>query len=301
MNKVTIIGSINSDTTLRMKYLPKPGETLHTTELFTSGGGKGANQAIAARRNGAQTAFIGAVGKDDTGKRMITLLEKETIDISGIEVIDNQSTGSAYILLDSFGENSIIIHSGANNHITNAQVKAYQDLIEASDFIIAQFESTLDSTIQAFKLAKQNGVKTILNPAPAFEQIPPELLAHTDLIIPNESEVEILTGIKISSEQSMKEAADYLHNLGIESVVITLGNKGAFYDVKGKSGIIPALKVKAVDTTAAGDTFIGAMVSVLQKDFSNLEEAIKYGTRAAALTVQRFGAQPSIPYGSELL
>ncbi|MEI5991682.1 ribokinase [Enterococcus crotali] len=300
MNKVTIIGSINSDTTLRMKYLPKPGETLHTTELFTSGGGKGANQAIAAKRSGAQTAFIGAVGGDDTGKRMLTLLEKESIDISGIEVIDNQSTGSAYILLDSFGENSIIIHSGANNSITNAQVNDYQHLIEASDFIIAQFESTLDSTIQAFKLAKQTGVKTILNPAPAFEHIPSELLAHTDLIVPNESEVEILTGIKITSEQSMKDAASSFHDLGIESVVITLGSKGAFYDVKGKNGIIPALQVKAVDTTAAGDTFIGAMASVLQKDFSNLEEAIKYGTRAAALTVQRFGAQPSIPYSNEL-
>lgn len=300
MNKVTIIGSINSDTTLRMKYLPTPGETIHTTELFTSGGGKGANQAIAARRSGAKTAFIGAVGADDIGKRMIALLEKELIDISGIAVIDNQSTGSAYVLLDSFGENSIIIHSGANNNITNTQVEKHKQLIETSDFIIAQFESTLDSTIKAFELAKQNDVITILNPAPAFENVPEKLLTYTDLIVPNESEAEILTGIKITSEQSMLDAAAHLHNLGIESVVITLGSEGVFYDAKGTSGVIPALKVNAVDTTAAGDTFIGAMASVLKKDFSNLDEAIRYGTRAAAITVQRFGAQPSIPYGEEL-
>ncbi|GGC78073.1 ribokinase [Enterococcus wangshanyuanii] len=300
MNEVTVIGSINADTTLKMNYLPKHGETIHANELFTSGGGKGANQAIAAKRSGAKTNFIGAVGTDDTGKRMLDLLNKEMIDISGIKSLDDQTTGSAYVLLDSFGENSIIIHSGANNQITPEQVEENRNKIEASEFIIAQFESPIDSTIRAFELARAAGAKTILNPAPAIEQIPTELLENIDMIIPNESEVEILTGIKITSEQSMIHAASSLHGLGIETVVITLGSAGAFYDRAGERGIIPAYPVKAVDTTAAGDTFIGAMAAILKTDFSNLEEAIRYGAKAASLTVQRYGAQPAIPYRSEL-
>lgn len=139
-------------------------------------------------------------------------------------------------------------------------------------------------------------MKTILNPAPALEDVPEELLRVTDMIIPNETETEILTGIQVSDESSLKAAAEHLHQLGIEAVIITIGSKGAFYDVQGRSGIVPAFKVNAVDTTAAGDTFIGAMSSVLEKDFSNLEEAIKYGNKASSVTVQRFGAQPSIPY-----
>ena len=143
-------------------------------------------------------------------------------------------------------------------------------------------------------------MKTILNPAPALENVPEELLKVTDMIIPNETETEILTGIKVTDEASLKAAADHLHQLGIEAVIITIGSKGAFYDVQGRSGIVPAFKVNAVDTTAAGDTFIGAMSSILAKDFSNLEQAIEYGNKASSLTVQRFGAQPSIPYKNEL-
>ena len=300
MNTVTVIGSINSDTTLKMNHLPKHGETIHASELFTSGGGKGANQAIAAKRSGAKTAFIGAVGADDIGKKMLDILSKEAIDTSGITILDNQTTGSAYVLLDSFGENSIIIHSGANNQITPEQVEKHEKKIKESSFIIAQFESTIESTIRAFELARAAGTKTILNPAPAIKQIPAQLLENTDMIVPNESEVEILTGIKITSEQSMIHAASSLHGLGIETVVITLGSAGAFYDSAGKHGIIPTFPVKAVDTTAAGDTFIGAMATVLKTDFSNLEEAIRYGAKAASYTVQRYGAQPAIPYREEL-
>lgn len=301
MNTVTVIGSINLDRTIRVKHMPKPGETIHTRETFSAGGGKGANQAVAARRSEADTYFIGAVGTDEAGKTMSELLSQEEIDLTGVATLENQATGQAYIIVDDQGENSIMIHAGANNAFTPEQVRKSQAIIEKSDFIIAQFESAIESTIEAFKIAKKAGVKTILNPAPALENVPEELLKVTDMIIPNETETEILTGVTISDEVSLQEAASKLHALGIEVVIITIGSKGAFYALKdGKNGIVKAFKVNAVDTTAAGDTFIGAMSSLLAKDFSNLEEAIRYGNKASSLTVQRFGAQPSIPYKNEL-
>ncbi|OQO70570.1 ribokinase [Enterococcus villorum] len=301
MNTVTVIGSINLDRTIRVKHMPKPGETIHTKETFSAGGGKGANQAVAARRSGAKTYFIGAIGTDEAGKTMAELLEQEEIDLTGVTTLENQATGQAYIIVDDEGENSIMIHAGANNAFTSEQVKQNTAIIEKSDFIIAQFESAIESTVFAFTMAKEAGVKTILNPAPALESVPEELLKVTDMIIPNETETEILTGITITDENSLKQAADQFHQLGIEVVIITIGSKGVFYAKKnGETGIVPAFKVNAVDTTAAGDTFIGAMSSMLAKDFSNLEAAIQYGNKASSLTVQRFGAQPSIPYKEEL-
>ncbi|OQO53268.1 ribokinase [Enterococcus hirae] len=301
MNTVTVIGSINLDRTIRVKHMPKPGETIHTKETFSAGGGKGVNQAVAARRSEATTHFIGAIGTDEAGKTMAELLEQEEINLQGVATLENQATGQAYIIVDDAGENSIMIHAGANNAFTPEQVRQNKAIIEKSDFIIAQFESAVESTIEAFNLAKEVGVKTILNPAPALENVPEELLKVTDMIIPNETETEILTGISITDEESLKQAAAHLHQLGIEVVIITIGSKGAFYSIKNsKNGIVPAFKVNAVDTTAAGDTFIGAMSSMLATDFSNLEEAITYGNKASSLTVQRFGAQPSIPYKQEL-
>lgn len=300
MKTITIIGSINLDRTIRVKKMPKPGETMHTKEIFSAGGGKGANQAVAARRSGAKTNFIGAVGNDEAGQMMTDLLNQEEIDLSAVATLDNQATGQAYIIVDDQGENSIMIHAGANNVFTPEHVNQNAAIIQESDFLITQFESAMDSIIAAFNIARKAGVKTILNPAPALEEVPKELLEVTDMIIPNETETEILTGITITDEASMKQAAEHLHQLGIEAVIITIGSKGAFYDVDGRSGIVPAFKVKAVDTTAAGDTFIGALSSILENDFSKLEEAIKYGNKASSLTVQRFGAQPSIPYKNEL-
>lgn len=300
MNKVTVIGSINLDRTIRVKEMAKPGETIHASEVFSAGGGKGANQAVAAKRSGAKTAFIGAVGNDDAGKTMRELLGYEEIKLDGIAELDKVATGQAYIVVDEKGENSIMIHAGANGKITPEHVVEHADLIKESDFVIAQFESDLASTIKAFEVAYQAGVKTILNPAPAMRTVPEELLKTTDVIAPNETETEILTGIKVVDEESMRKAAAKLHALGIKVVLITIGSKGSFYSMDGQSGIVPAFKVKAVDTTAAGDTFIGALSTVLKPDFSNLVEAITYGNKASSLTVQRFGAQPSIPYKHEL-
>lgn len=301
MNKVTVIGSINLDRTIRVARMAKPGETLHTKEIFTAGGGKGANQAIAAQRLGADTSFIGAVGEDrEVSQTMLELLHEDGINCQGIATLSNHKTGQAFVIVDDESENLIYVHGGANMAFKPEHVDQNRGLITQSDFVVAQFETPIDCTTEAFKIARQNGVVTILNPAPAIDQIPEELLKVTDMIVPNETETEVITGIKITDQASMINAAEKFHALGIKAVLITLGSQGTFYSYAGKIAIIPALKVNAVDTTAAGDTFIGALSSVLNKDFSNLEDAIKFSNKASSITVQRFGAQPSIPYLKEM-
>ena len=225
MNTVTVIGSINLDRTIRVENMPKPGETIHTKEIFSAGGGKGANQAVAAQRSGANTHFIGAVGDDAAGKTMLDLLTQEKINLAGITKMTNQSTGQAYVTVDDAGENQIMIHGGANMAFTPADVEAHRDIIETSDFVVAQFESAVDSTVEAFKIAQAAGVRTILNPAPAMEKVPAELLAVTDMIVPNETETETLTGIAITDEASMLKASAALHALGISAVIITIGDR----------------------------------------------------------------------------
>lgn len=300
MNTITVIGSINLDTTLQMPVAPKAGETLHSIGHFNAGGGKGANQAVAAKRAGAETHFIGAVGDDSTSQYVLNLLKADRIHTEAIETVPNVVTGQAFIIVEDNGENRIILSSGANNHISLENVDNHEDTIKKSQFIIAQLESNIDATIEAFKIAKKHNVKTILNPAPALSKLPKELLMLTDIIVPNETETEIITGILPTDDKTFDEASRYLHDLGIETVIITLGCKGAFYSCKGQSGIVKAFKVNAIDTTAAGDTFIGSFSSILKKDLSNLKEAILFGNKASSLTVQKLGAQPSIPTLKEI-
>lgn len=300
MNKVTVVGSINLDTNLRVKRMVKPGETIHAKEHYSAGGGKGANQAVAASRAGAQTSFIGAVGDDAPGKQMMDLLKNEGIDLTGIDTIADESTGQAFITVDDEGENAITIYAGANFAFGPKEIAQKSDLLKESDFVIAQFETPIAATVKAFEIAHEAGVKTILNPAPGEDHISEELLKVTDMITPNETEAETITGIHVEDEASARKAAAKLHELGVDVAIITIGSKGAFYDYNGVSELVPAFKVKAVDTTAAGDTFIGAMSSILKPDFSNLKEAILFGNKASSLTVQRYGAQPSIPYQKEI-
>lgn len=300
MNKVTVIGSINLDTNLRVAQMAKPGETIHAKEHYSAAGGKGANQAVAAARSGCAVSFVGAVGDDAPGKEMLALLKKENINLDGVKEVADESTGQAFITVDDSGQNSITIYSGANYAFDQDDIEQNSDLIAASDFVVAQFETPIEATIQGFKIAHQNNAKTILNPAPAITEIPAELLQVTDIIIPNETEAATITGIEVVDEKSAKKAADKLHELGVSAVIITIGDKGAFYDFQDKQGLIPAFKVKAVDTTAAGDTFIGAMTSILKPDFSNLSDAITFANKASSLTVQRYGAQPSIPTKAEV-
>lgn len=301
MNQVTVIGSINLDRTLRVPQMAQLGATMHVKEVFTAGGGKGANQAIAASRLGATTHFIGAVGEDqEVSKMMLTLLEEDDIDCTGIAQLPNQNTGQAFVIVTDSGDNMIYVHGGANMAFNPAHVTAHAALLAASDFVVAQFETPFDCTTEAFRIARQHHRGTILNPAPAVTDVPDDLLSLTDIIVPNETEAEILTGIPVTDEESMRRVAAKLHTRGVATVLITLGSRGTFYSTKTASGLIPALKVKAVDPTAAGDTFIGALSSVLHANQDNLVEAIEFSNRAAAVTVQRFGAQPSIPYLREM-
>lgn len=300
MNKVTVLGSLNVDTILRFKRFPKPGETLPLNGKSVAGGGKGANQAIAAARAGAQTAFIGKVGQDQEGEFMVSQLTTSGVNDQYVQHSADANTGSAYILLDNSSENRILIDGGTNQQVTPADVEAAHEVIETSDFLIAQFETPLASTTRGFELAHAAGRKTILNPAPAGANVPAELLHVTDLIVPNETETETLTGVHVTDEYSMVQGAEKLQAMGVETVIITVGSKGAFWMRGNDHGFVPAYKVHALDTTAAGDTFIGALSSVLKTDFSNLNAAVRFANRASSLAVQKLGAQPSIPTKAEI-
>ena len=300
MNKVTIVGSLNVDTTLRIKRMPLPGETLAAEGKSSAAGGKGANQAVSAARSGAQTAFIGEVGKDNSGQMMLDEMKANGIDVAGIRENDQVGTGTASILLDENGQNSILIYGGANQQLSPTDVEAAKDKITAADFVVAQFETPQAATLRAFQLAKANGVTTILNPAPA-QKIDPEVLKLTDLIIPNETESAELTGVIITDETSMLISAAKFAQMGVRNLIITVGAKGAFYCTQDGYSFIPAFKVNAVDTTAAGDTFIGALSSQLKPDMRNIEKALVYAQRASSLAVQKMGALPSIPTREQIL
>lgn len=293
VNNVTVLGSLNVDTILRIARLPKTGETMPMSDKNNAGGGKGANQAIAAARCGASTAFIGKIGDDENGKMMLGLLNESNVSTKYVET-SSEGTGQAFILLQDSGENSILIYGGANQTISDEDIENAHEVICSADFLVTQFETPILPAVKAFEMAKESGVVTILNPAPA-KQVPQELLQHTDLITPNETEAEILTGVHVDNPASQHEAAVKLQELGAKNVIITLGSKGAFYRVGEKEGFVPAFKVRAIDTTAAGDTFLGALSSQLKKDFSNIEEAIVFASRASSLAVQKLGAIPSIP------
>lgn len=300
MNNVTVVGSLNVDTTMKIKRMPLPGETISTLGKSSAAGGKGANQAVSAARSGAQTFFVGEVGKDQGGEMMVSDLKDNGIDVSGIKVNERVGTGSAAILLDENGQNSILVYGGANQRLSAEDVEAAKEQIVDADFVVAQFETPQAATIRAFQLAKENGVTTILNPAPA-QKINPDLLKLTDLIIPNETESAALTGIIITDETSMLMSAAKFAQMGVRNLIITVGAKGAFYCTQDGYNFIPAFTVDAVDTTAAGDTFIGALSSQLKPDMSNIEKALVYAQRASSLAVQKMGALPSIPTKDQVI
>ena len=300
-NKVVVLGSLNVDRILQMDRVPEPGETLALNNQDMAGGGKGANQAIAAARSGAQTSFIGRVGADENGKFMLQQLVNSGVTTDLVAVDEDAGTGQAFVMVEKSGENRILIYGGANAQLSATDVKKAQTQIAAADLMVAQLETPVETTQFAFQMAKELVVKTILNPAPAVAKLPAELLKNTDVITPNETEVEILTGIAVTDEAAMLKAAQRLHDLGVATVIITLGSKGVFYDDGAQHGIVPAFKVQAVDTTAAGDTFLGALSSELNPDLSNLKTAIEYGNKASSLAVQKMGAQPSIPTRKDIL
>lgn len=298
MKTLCVLGSINVDHVIRVPYFPKAGETLSGYGYQIAYGGKGANQAVAAARLGANVKFIGTIGDDQIGQAMKTAFEQDGIDTSAIQAIPNQSTGLAMIQVSDEGENSIVISAGANADLREAKVETDRTLIEQADMLLMQLESPLQAVELAAKFAKSAGTTVVLNPAPA-QALSESLLSCVDMITPNETEAEILTGVKVVDEQTAAQAADVFHQKGIATVLITLGSKGVYVSEQGKqSEIIAGFRVQAVDTTAAGDTFNGGLVTVLLEGKS-MREAIRFAHAAAAISVTRLGAQTAIPTRAE--
>jgi len=296
--KLVVLGSINADHILNLESFPKPGETLTGSQYQVAFGGKGANQAVAAGRSGADIAFIACVGDDDTGRRVCTQLASDNIDIAPVATIKGESTGVALIFVNAEGENVIGISAGANSALTPERVAAQHERIAQASALLMQLESPVESVLAAANIAHQNNTTVILNPAPA-RALSDELLGLVDIITPNETEAEKLTGVKVETDDDAAQAAQRLHDKGISTVIITLGSRGVWASHKGKGQRVPGFKVDAVDTIAAGDTFNGALVTALLENKA-LPDAIRFAHAAAAIAVTRRGAQPSVPWRHEI-
>ena len=295
MNNICILGSINMDMVVEVDKIPKNGETVLAKSLDYNPGGKGANQAVAARRIDKGVTLLGSLGDDEYGNRILDDLLQEGVNTEHIKIVEDK-TGLAIINVDSRGENNIVVVPGANREVDVEYVVENRRVIGDSDILISQLEIPIDAVEEAFKIAKNNKTKTILNPAPARE-LSDELFLNTDIIIPNETETEILTGIYPDTEENMIKAAKILLYKGVKNVIITLGAKGSFFMNGDEYKHIEALDVEVVDTTAAGDSFVGAFASRLQSlEFLDIYYAIKIATKAASVTVQKKGAQQSLPY-----
>lgn len=296
--KLVVIGSINADHILNTAYFPRPGETVIGSRYQVAFGGKGANQAVAAGRSGAEITFIACVGADDIGERVRRQLAADNIDIRPVEAVPDTTTGVALIMVNAEGENVIGIHAGANAALTPAHLSRYhQEIIDASALLM-QLESPLETVMAAAALAKAHQTKVILNPAPACA-LPDTLLACVDMITPNETEAEALTGIAVSNNDEAARAAAWLHDKGIATVLITLGSRGVWLSENGVGQLIPGFRVNAVDTIAAGDTFNGALITALL-DQQPMAGAVRFAHAAAAIAVTRPGAQPSVPWRNEI-
>ena len=295
---ILVAGSSNTDMVINSPHLPAPGETIIGSSFFMNPGGKGANQAVAAARLGGHVTFICKTGNDIFGKQAAAIFENEGIDISYlIEDADNPS-GVALITVDDKGENTIVVASGSNGTLSRADIEHSKNAIENAAIVLMQLETPLDTVQYIAETAMAKNVKVILNPAPAC-RLPDALLKNISIITPNEKEAEMLTGIRVNNTESAKEAAKALAAKGIETVIITLGPKGALIYDDNNFEHVKCEEVKAVDTTAAGDIFNGAIAVALTEGMP-MNEATKFACSAATISVTRKGAQSSAPYRKEL-
>jgi ribokinase len=296
--KITVIGSCNTDMVVKSKRLPAPGETLLGGKFFMNQGGKGANQAVAAARLGGNVCFIAKTGNDIFGRQTIKLLEDEGLSKDFIITDQENPSGVALIMVDEQAENCILVAPGANSNLSPDDLEIFRSEISNAEITLLQLEIPMYTVLWTAQLCFSLGKKVVLNPAPACE-IPAELYSLLYLITPNETEAEMLTGIKVQDPDSAEEAAKRLRDRGVQNTIITLGSRGAFLYSDREKGLIPAPKVIAIDTTAAGDVFNGALCVALSEG-SGLRKAVEIANMAASIAVTRMGAQASAPYRKEL-
>ncbi|MGB8645355.1 MAG: ribokinase [Anaerolineae bacterium] len=298
MAKIVVVGSLNMDLVVRTARLPAPGETVLGRSLTMAPGGKGANQAVAAARLGAQVALIGRIGKDDFGRALRDNLNAAGVDTTGLVEDADAPSGIALIQVDDSGQNTIVVAPGANAHLARADMDRAREAMAGARALIAQLEVPLDTVGYALELARQAGLLTVLNPSPA-RPLPREIFAMADLIAPNEVEAQALTGIAVDGWVSAEKAARGLLEQGARDVVITLGERGALAMLNGAVRRVLPFAVKAVDATAAGDAFVAALTTARAAGLS-YDVALREAGAAGALTTTRVGAQPALPTRAEL-
>ena len=296
--RLLVIGSSNTDMVVKIKSLPRPGETVIGGSFLMNAGGKGANQAVAAARLGGHVAFICKIGNDIFGQQAVQLFQQEGIDTTYVFTDADNPSGVALITVDEYGENCIAVASGANANLTPDDIVLAETVVEEADFILMQLEIPLETVEYVAETAFRKNKKVILNPAPA-QSLPKTLFQYLYAITPNETEAEIISGVHITDEHSAVAAARTIANMGVPNVIITLGAKGALLYTESQVAFMPAFKVEVVDTTAAGDVFNGAFTLALSEG-SHFDEAIAFACKAAALSVTRIGAQASAPNRKEV-
>jgi ribokinase len=298
MAKITVVGSTNTDMVIKTSRLPMPGETILGGEFLMNPGGKGANQAVAAARLNGNVTLVAKTGLDVFGRQAKSLFQSENLNTDFLFSDPDSTSGIALITVDEYAENCIVVAPGANARLDRKDIDRAVSAILNADIVLMQLEIPLDTIIYTAEIAFKAGKKVILNPAPA-QKLPDSLLGMLYMITPNETEAELLTGIKVTDQESAKTAARSLLAKGTKVVVITMGSKGAMFATGATCEFIPAFKVKAVDTTAAGDCFNGALAVALAEG-AGLSGAIAFANRAASVSVTRMGAQASAPYRWEI-
>lgn len=296
--KIAVVGSLNMDLVARAPHMPQAGETILGGDLHTLPGGKGANQAVAAARLGCQVSMIGRVGQDAFAQPLLDNLAQAGVDHSFVTQDVTAATGVALIIVDDAGQNMIVVTSGANMRLSPSDVEAAEQVIADAKVLLLQLESPLETVIRAAELARQHNVTVILNPAPA-QPLPASLLSLVDILVPNESETSLLTGLPVENDTQAQNAAQALRKMGVQTVILTLGERGALLINEQSTERVPAYPVTPIDTTAAGDAFIGGIATALAQGHP-MQDAIRWGNAAGALATTKLGAQPSLPTREEV-
>lgn len=299
MKKIAVVGSLNMDVVIETPHMPECGETISGKNVTMVPGGKGANQAYAVGKLGGDVTMIGAVGMDASGKALIDNLKSVNVNVSGIRQLDNSVTGQAFITVDDNGDNAIIIIAGSNGLVTKKLIDENAEIIRESDIVIMQLEIPLDVVEYVKEFAIREGKTVIVDPAPAVSNIPDKFWKGIDYIKPNETELAILTGLKMETRGELAQGARVMIEKGVKNVIVTLGGEGCLLVTEEKEEFFPSYKVKAIDTTAAGDSFTAAFALALSQG-ADYKEAIRLGQKVSSIAVTRKGAQTSIPSMEEV-